>query len=492
MTSVSNKSDQENPDYFSRLPPELLDDIFDEAYDAETPLTGPICRSLYPYFVSRRYRRIELSSYQQLSKFCARISPGIASHIETFVIDIPFVKNEEDEDEFEGYDEESRAEAEEAKPVKETIDTGWPKDEQLSVMFRKLEEVKEVEVKGSTRIALLVLSPQIANSSLPHLRSIILDSSFDCIEDPFHTSHYSSLVFYEELAKFDLSIQRPSDSIVPSSKPLPPCNITHDRFGYLRIKGPLGASPFASSLVSTQPGLVSLRLHDTAAGTTPSPILAVLNTVRYPEELLVLTLDCTRRQVRIAGDLSNSLSRLSSLEVFAISGPWPALPNSVYKTFGTLPLRELLCGPRTPVSLARLKDLVCGPSKSPTLRLLNLSTVESKSIRLAAAYEREMFGPNWEDVPPATSFAKWTRQFSKSALYDLMESTAEDKTLMIDGTAVEALIKEDIWMPAREKARWRYGRGGNGDQDSETDDEWETGSSESSEEVHDHDSDGND
>jgi len=423
-----------------------------------------------------------ISSYQQLSKFCARLSPKLASHVETLVVDIPFVKTEEDEYEFEGYDEESRAEAEEAKPMKETIDAGWPKNEQLVVMLRMLEEVEEVEMKGSTRIALLVLSPQIANSCLPELQSLALDTTFDGIDDPFHSSHYSALLYYDQLLAFEVRIQRPFASILPSTKPLPTYNILPVHlYRDLRIEGPLGASPYASSLVSISSALDSLRLCDSAAGTLPSKVLTILEAVEHPERVSAISLECTRRQTGVEGNLSNTLSRFSTLEVLGFVGQWPALSGSVYKLFGKLPIRELCFGPKYPVSLARLKELVHGPSKSSTLRLLNLSNVESKSIRLSAAFECQLFGPHWEDVPPSTSFAKWTRNFSKGALYDLLESTADDETLRIYGTAVEALVKEDIWMPARQEALWRHHQGGDGDEDIETDNEWETSSSASSE-----------
>jgi len=143
------------------------------------------------------------------------------------------------------------------------------------------------------------------------------------------------------------------------------------------------------------------------------------------------------------------------------------MSQTFYQLLARLPLDQLIFFPRFPVSLAHLKHLVLGPSKSHTLRKLVFDNIEAKTYKFPDDMERQMFGPDWQRVPPPVAFAKWTRVFSKDKLYEFLDAVGN--ALTVEGTAVEAIVKEDVWIPLRREAAWKHTREKGGEKDVDDD-----------------------
>ncbi|GAA5955105.1 hypothetical protein JCM3765_003196 [Sporobolomyces pararoseus] len=462
-------------DHLSRLPPELVQDIFDAAHSVEEPLSGPLSRGLHLFYLQTRYRSIQLTAgYRQLSKFCKSLTSEVARYIISLKIKIKYPDDEETEEDLDGYDSDAREFAEErlkeARPTREADDVDGPDDGSIKTMLEMMHNLEILEIAGSTRLSLLVLSPLDANSTFRHLSELSLGSVFTGIEDPFHPTLFRNLSNYSQLNRIELFVERPSNSIVPSSTSPPPLSETPFlNVVAITVSGPLFATSSTSLLISSIPHLSVLNLTDSSLGTTPWRITSLFDSVCDLERIRALALNCICRQTEFEGSFSESLSRCPNLQALALGGPFPNMALTFYETLARLPLVQLVFFLRFPISLDYLKKLVFGPSQSETLQYLNLSNVEAKTIKTADWFEREIFGDAWQTVPPAVVPARWTESFSKDGLHEFLELvTQEEGALTVAGSALEALIKEDIWIPLRYKAL-ASSRGNEGESD-----EWET------------------
>ncbi|GAA5960928.1 hypothetical protein JCM3765_007544 [Sporobolomyces pararoseus] len=73
-TETTNNVESTRNDYLSRLPNELLEDIFDYAYSSSPPPPMPLSKRLLPFHQKHLYRQITLSSPTQVNIFLASIS----------------------------------------------------------------------------------------------------------------------------------------------------------------------------------------------------------------------------------------------------------------------------------------------------------------------------------------------------------------------------------------------------------------------------------
>ncbi|GAA5974587.1 hypothetical protein JCM5350_001206 [Sporobolomyces pararoseus] len=467
-------TERKNVDYLSRLPPELIQDIFDAAHSAEQPLSGPLSRGLHQFYLQTRYRSIQLTAgYGQLSKFCDSLTPELARYTISLKINIEYLADEEtEEEELDGYDSDTREfekeRLSEARLTMESDDVDGPDNESVKTTFEMMHYLEVLEITGSTRLALLVLSPLNAKATFRHLAELTLGSVFAGIEDPFHPILFQNLSNYSHLSRIELFVERPSDSIVPSSKP-PLSETPFPNVVSITLNGPLFATSSTSHLISSIPLLSVLNLTDTSLGRVPWRITSLLDSVCDSERIKALSLNCDCRQSGFIGNLSESLSRCPNLEALALGGPFPNMSRIFYETLARLPLVQLVFFLRFPISLDYLKELVTGPHQSETLRYLNLSNVEAETIKTAEWFERHLFGDDWESVPPAIVPAQWTESFSKEGVHELLELVSQQEgDLTVAGSALDALIKEDVWRPLRYEALAKPRK------DQEESDEWET------------------
>ncbi|GAA5965618.1 hypothetical protein JCM3765_004759 [Sporobolomyces pararoseus] len=91
MDTVVSADAEDQIDRLSRLPPELLDKIFDHAYTPDKPPRGPLSKALLPWFTTGLYRRIKLerSEKSKFLKLVSKISsePSLGRQIEQLHIE---------------------------------------------------------------------------------------------------------------------------------------------------------------------------------------------------------------------------------------------------------------------------------------------------------------------------------------------------------------------------------------------------------------------
>jgi hypothetical protein len=406
-----------------------------------------------------------LTSYRQLSKFCDGLSLEAAREIVSFKFKIDYLSIHEEEEASEpnnvDFDEKERSN--EARSTKEAPYVDGPDDGVIKKTLEMMHGLTTLQLEGSTRLALVALSPFEDDKTLPHLSELSLDATFDGIDDPFHPSLYTNLSNYPQLGRVELFVRRSADSIIPSSASSPTFSLYDSPLRdivALTLRGPFSASSSTSLLISLSPTLRILNLTDSSPASPDGwRITDLLESIREPDQLAALTLSCVHHRSEFEGNLPVSLSNFTDLSALALGGPFPPLNSTFYEVLARLPLFHLVFLSNFPVSLSHLRQVVLGPSKSETLRQVVLSNIEAKTSRLSDEEELEMFGPDWEEVAPAVTSAKWTAAFSKKELEQLLELVEEEgEGIVIEGTAVEALDREDYWIPMREEARLKHAR----------------------------------
>ncbi|GAA5974755.1 hypothetical protein JCM5350_001278 [Sporobolomyces pararoseus] len=205
----SHLSTHQNIDYLSRLPPELIQNIFNEIEGRDRALIAPVSKKFIPFQQLRLYRTVSLKSYDQLDKFCntAKISPAAIEHVVEFKIDVK-LKSEKEEDSNSSLDEEERGEED---------DPFLPTSEEVKVLLRALDNVTILDVRGSSRLAQLVLTPEVSVSSFPKLITLRILSALSHCDDPFHPAFYSNLQNYTTLQDLFLTVYRKTPARALSS-----------------------------------------------------------------------------------------------------------------------------------------------------------------------------------------------------------------------------------------------------------------------------------
>ena len=78
------------------LPAELIHEIFDHLYESTPSLTSPLSKSLLPFQQHHLFKRVHITSYEQLRQGCVmaenQLNPLV--HIETLIISIKSVLKE--------------------------------------------------------------------------------------------------------------------------------------------------------------------------------------------------------------------------------------------------------------------------------------------------------------------------------------------------------------------------------------------------------------
>ena len=202
-------SSPQKPDYLSLLPPELLDDIFGLTYKYGGCPPTPLSKSLLPFQERLLFRELDVHAYKSLERLCSlgQRRPEALAHAK--VLSINIARKTESKD-----------------MAKETKDVGIPSNKLVKLLFRNLKQVNNLQIYGSSRVALFVLDPLVAASSFPNLTFLTLASSFRIAPDPFHPALYTSLQYYSELEFVSIIVWRSPQTIRPYEKPLPTISLS--------------------------------------------------------------------------------------------------------------------------------------------------------------------------------------------------------------------------------------------------------------------------
>jgi len=316
----------------------------------------PLSKKLEKYFYRYFYRCLDVSSYKQLTKLCARATKKMLEHNWQLTVDIPFL------------DQDSK------RPLREGPDAGWPREEVfLDFLLKFGPETNQVTIKGSSRLAQLMLSPSVTSEALPGLKILSLSSSFSDFEDPFHPAHYAPLVYCPTLATLVLDVRRSPDSIVSSSKPFPEHYFSTLTPNSLTFKGPLGSSPFCSNLVARFDRLQLLSLDDTSDSSLVLPSL--LAQLVHPEKVSSIGLGCMSIEDSIATQVATELARFTQLIQLRFRNGFYGDSNEFYSALGRLKLRSIAFGENVKLEWKLLSTLISGSKRMKSLKVVILDDV---------------------------------------------------------------------------------------------------------------------
>jgi hypothetical protein len=301
-------------------------------------------RYFRPFFDRVLYTRVVLTSYDGLWKFCHQARAKALRQVRSLTIEIPWI----DRSESDYFDPDFADE--------EVEDCDRPTSSQVAHLLKRSSRIEELEIQGSSRLALLVLSSTIATSSLSKLRSLSLTSTFLGFVDPFHPVHYSALPCYTSLCTFELSVIRDRTSIY--SRPANRIPLTFSPFytlDQLKLQGLILASSCSRLLLASLSNVASLCLED-AGGNVG--LLNLIQSLPNPESLRQLKIDfynphaALRAPIPIPTVSFESFVNLRSLSIIGrVDLTSPSFYDGLYHLSS---LENLLLGTETASSISEL------------------------------------------------------------------------------------------------------------------------------------------
>ncbi|GAA5908134.1 uncharacterized protein JCM6883_004126 [Sporobolomyces salmoneus] len=429
-------------DHLSRLPPELLGNIFSRLGELDTSLVHPLSKRLYPFQQATLYRKISLRSYDQLDKLCwtAVNNPHLlAEHVLDADIDLNF-NVERNWEPF-------------SMRFFEVDDPLIPSSDRIERLFSILDRVESLAIEGSSRIASIILTPQVAVSSLPKLTTLRLSSSFHGFDDPFNPSFYASLSNYLDLGQLKLQVCRTPASVKLSTKPSPDTTSPLPSLFSLTLNGPLSRSiSSVQRLICSFALILELNLEDTAP---TSRIYSLLEGLETPEELTHLSL---QRYEAFGpspeGSLLTLVDGLSELSSLDVGGTCASVAPEFFQALHQLPLETLIFSPESDVNLVELGKLIKGRQKHKTLKAIRFDNVGGK----IGSRIRDKTAPAWQ--PEVYKWGRyddwflpsWTDSFTATKLEEF-EELAEQEGIEVSGNAFEAITVEEEYQEEREERK---------------------------------------
>ncbi|GAA5974803.1 hypothetical protein JCM5350_001301 [Sporobolomyces pararoseus] len=376
-------SGTKNVDLLSRLPSELIQEIFDRFEARDRALVAPISKRFVPVQQLRLYRNVSLNSYDQLDKFCktAKIHPGLMNNVVKLKVNIEPtpVKDDDDTD---------------SNPFIEEEDPLVPLSNEVILLFSTLDKATSVMIIGSSRIATLILSPEVSIRYLPKLVDLDLGSTLSYFEDPFHPAFY----------------------------------------------GPLSSSASSVKALLTSFGfLSSIDLRDSSPS---SQLYDLLDALDAPEHVDFLWL--TRYSFHgppSQGSILSSLTMFKSLDCLLLGGTCAPLSPEFYSSLRLLPLRTLSFEFEADVNLDELTKLISGPQKHDSLEKVSFDNVKGK---MGTTFEKKDYkvytGPGSGGFGPYPDWElpEWTDSFKPGEL-KRFSKVAEKEGIEVEGSALEAL-----------------------------------------------------
>ncbi|GAA5986747.1 hypothetical protein JCM5350_000521 [Sporobolomyces pararoseus] len=420
--------DDQNIDHLSRLPPELIHTIFNELEGRDRALTAPVSKKFVPFQQLRLYRNVSLNSYDQLDKFCktAKTHPGLMNNVVKLKVNIePTPALDDDLD---------------SNPFIEEEDPLVPTSNGVILLFSTLANTATVEIRGSSRIAGVILSPEVSTQHLPKLSDLGLASTLSDFDDPFHPAFYSGLVNYTELVDFSLSVWRNHQSIRLSTKPLPEFYPSPTNIFSVSLYGPLSSS--VSSVKALLTSFSYLPMLDLADFSPTSQMYDLLDGLDCPKALGFLALkrfdtDGPPSQ----GSIVDRLTKFTSLDRLVLAGNTAPVSSEFYSALQAIPLKVLIFELGADVDLKKLAKLISGPHKHASLQKIRFDNVIAKRGTTFEEMDWEVYtGPDGDGFGPYPDWKlpRWTDKFEPDKLKKFLK-VAEKEGIKVEGSALEAL-----------------------------------------------------
>ncbi|GAA5963217.1 hypothetical protein JCM3765_005759 [Sporobolomyces pararoseus] len=432
-------SNNKNVDYLSRLPPELLDYVFELVhvpisswFASRHPISSP-SRYLQPFFDRALYNRVSVKSFHGLDRFCCRVGDDAIRLVRSLIIKFPWKATSNLDPE--NWEQDSEEEQE---------DYDYPSSQEFVTMLKRATEVEELLIQGSTRLALLVLSSSVAVSSLPILRSLTLVSTFAHLDDPYHPIHYNVLPYYSTLHQLSITIIRKPDSIFSlPSNPIPPCHLPLCSLRQLSLKGPILSSSHVPIVMASLFNLAELSLEEVCGDVR---LLRLVELIPSPERLQRLQVNFTNFSSTgrsVPSPLPNvSFDRFSCLRSLSIIGRVNLCSPPFYRAIEALTcLKELTFGYDTLLSVSMLSRSI-DSLKLKSLVLDQLSCTTSETDPNFWLWLPDVINEEELDRSPIEiTRPGWTDDFSKEGFTNLGRKCLV-KGVSLKGSTVKAFVLE--------------------------------------------------
>ncbi|GAA5982527.1 hypothetical protein JCM5350_006102 [Sporobolomyces pararoseus] len=403
-------------DQLSRLPPELLEDIFDYAYFSSPPPPMPVSKHLLPHHQKHFYRQVYLSSPSSVASFIFSITTDEEKG--KIVKGIEFGRNE--------------------KGVVEPIEV-------LEKLFPLLPNLKHLgplpgKIEMGSRAKTLF-------SSLSKVTSASIEATLGGPDGDFESDYFSLLTALPSLDTLKvLNWPILHDTVLNEEKLFQLKGVKT-----LSVEGKGAEDEYILNLVNLCPALLHLELVTTYFDDVSfSYCLSHL-----PSTLESLTLATTRSSFIHPVDLP--LLRFTNLRLLDLGDG--VYSNTIHKTLQQLPLLKMIRLGGGAISPVGFLTLLSGPARLAHLETIALDFQVGQKGNRVHNLDQLPEGPGmmgWRKPRASELEAEiWTRDdhpLRASQLRQMIQ-VAREEGIRIEGTIHEALENlEDYWIEANNRA----------------------------------------
>ncbi|GAA5870950.1 hypothetical protein JCM8547_000039 [Rhodosporidiobolus lusitaniae] len=179
--------------FLTDLPPELIEEICELVYKADKKqYRGSVSKHFV--LTSRRlvFSKIMIWTYKRLEQLCTVVKedPAVGSYVKKLDLELT-----------------------------NAVVTGRPGADSLFCLFDRLTSLTKLSVKGSHKVAGLLLDPPTSGQPLPALATLFLEDSL--VGDPFDPSRFVALLRYPSLSSLAIISTSRHQELHPAYLPSP-------------------------------------------------------------------------------------------------------------------------------------------------------------------------------------------------------------------------------------------------------------------------------
>jgi hypothetical protein len=401
-------------DRLSRLPPELLHDIFSQAYEDSNP-TAPLSRTLRPFYDALKFGKVGAQGGQRISSLLETVAarPAFGSAVR------------------------------ELKLADADRDTqlGAADFHALLSFLPGVQELSMAVTKSSCLEAVLPTSEGVKTALSESIKRLTVT----CTEA--HPGGYGAKVLatLKQLPNLErVVLDFPCSSVDQADTNMADVSLPH--IEYLRL-GLYDESSTVGSFLARFPRLRVLNLQARGSTCTFSPALAGVRSHSLREV-------CLGGHPPAEWRFPQELAEHATLKTLALDGNFALVSLEAFRELGRLSVMTLRIEKGCDVSAEALATLLGPQGSCPTLEVLQLDNL---SGAYPPGFSREEFVPVFfdlqdysEDADTAESFLydfetpAWTTHFSRLA-YEQLASTAELHDVVLKGSTTTAYKIDVVW-----------------------------------------------
>ncbi|GAA6037854.1 hypothetical protein JCM8097_005072 [Rhodosporidiobolus ruineniae] len=347
-----------------RLPPELLQHVFNLAYHSCQP-PSLLCHALSSFVVRARWQVVKVKGYEQLVRVAIKVhvNVGVASAIRTLII---------------------KEESYHASLRRDRDDQAALRALPLPAFFHVLSAVEKLDLRVGWTVTHAALSALRDPMVMPRLASLKLGSAFDGWQDPYDVRYWSFLAERHCVTSLDIffadrgQVNKEVEQDPPGAVAVPLMAVSDLTFRSCRDSRLIGR------FLTIFPSLTKLVVF--AGDEVADCLSSFLSALSAPQKLELLDLeleDCPH-------EVSTSLSPFTSLTDLCVSSGCDSDIPSFHRALRQRPcLKALSFRYDGKVLASDLADLLHGKEEHPTLKHVDLdvfSALAGPSIRDHGAF----------------------------------------------------------------------------------------------------------